>query len=186
MFDETDPPGESQIQVDDGFTVKDGVSANWVVRRIVEARRYMDRVEEWGAAEVRRAENEERWLLTRFGGELQEWVRRQLGANRNRQRSLKLPAGQVGFRTTPRGLTIVDESVLAQWCRRSLTDALRLRVEGRGESACLLLDLIGESRPHFEVHEGVSASEVKRWLDATGELPPGAVVAGPEERFYVK
>ncbi len=186
MFEETDSPDESQIQVDDKFRVKDSDSANWVVRRIAEARRYIDRVEEWGAAEVRRAENEERWLLTRFGGELQDWTRRELAATRNRHRSLKLPAGQVGFRMTPRGLAIIDEPRLARWCRESLPNALRLRAEGRGKSACLLLDLIGDNRPQLDVHEGVIVTEVKRLFEVTGELPPGAALAEPEECFYVR
>lgn len=73
-----------------------------------------------------------------------------------------------------------------RWCRESLPNALRLRAEGRGKSACLLLDLIGDNRPQLDVHEGVIVTEVKRLFEVTGELPPGAALAEPEECFYVR
>ena len=63
---------------DDGFVVRDASSANWVVRKIVEARAYAQRVKAWAELEQRRAQREEDVLLRRFGVELEAWARQQI------------------------------------------------------------------------------------------------------------
>ena len=62
----------------EAFRVCDEASANWVVRRIAEARKYAEHVEAWAATELRRAEREERFLLERFGPQLEAWARERL------------------------------------------------------------------------------------------------------------
>lgn len=182
----TTHPQVSRAAVPERFEVRDGRTANWVVRKVVEARAYAGRVEAWAAAEVRRVRREEQWLLRHFGGQLQGWVEAQLAVRGGRCRSLRLPGGQVGFRSTPATVMIADQHVLAAWCREHLPHAYGLRVASRGEAAHLLRDMIGESRQGLAVREEVFVSEVKKHLDVTGELPPGAAVMEPRQRFFIK
>src|SRR5687768_14177659 len=75
-------------QVPDGFGVRDGQTANWVVRKIVEARAYAVHVQEWAAREIRRAQGDEKFFLHRYGHQLEEWARRQLEAEDGRRKSV--------------------------------------------------------------------------------------------------
>ena len=45
------------------FEINDERGANWVVRKVIEARQYAEHVEQWAAAEITRAQAEERRLL---------------------------------------------------------------------------------------------------------------------------
>ncbi|HEY8668170.1 MAG TPA: host-nuclease inhibitor Gam family protein [Tepidisphaeraceae bacterium] len=141
------------------FAVNDAASANWLVRKIVEARAYAKHVKAWADAEVRRAEQEEAFFLQRYGHQLEAWARQQI-ANA-RRRSVKLPAGTVGFRTDPPKLEVIDEAKLLSWCRQELPAALRV-----------------------ETH--VLKSLVRDHVAQTGECPVGAEVGGGGQRFYVK
>ena len=86
---------ELQIEIpDERFRVVDEGSANFVVRKVIESRRYRDHVEEWAAAELRRAQRQEGFFLGRWGLELEEWARSQI-AQQFRRKSLALPAGTV-------------------------------------------------------------------------------------------
>jgi Bacteriophage Mu Gam like protein len=142
-----------------GFEVRDHSSANWLVRKIVEARLYRRRVQEWAIGETRRAEREEQFFLQRYGPQLEAWAREQI--TNSSRKSLKLPAGTVGFRTEPGRLEIKDESRLISWCRRVLPNALRTNI-------CILKSLVSDH------------------LQQTGECPDGADVSGGGERFFVK
>src|SRR5688572_19943819 len=89
--DEYVPP-----HVPQGFSIHDESSANWLVRKVVEARKYGERVQVWASAETRRAENEERYFLQRYGLQLQAWTREKLRGNGGRRRSIALPSGTIG------------------------------------------------------------------------------------------
>src|SRR4051794_17149533 len=54
------------VDVPERFAVRDPESASWVIRKIVEARAYAERVRRSAEAELRRAERVEQWLLWRF------------------------------------------------------------------------------------------------------------------------
>src|SRR5687768_10409667 len=84
----------------EGFSVNSDSTANWLVRKIAECRAYRERIERWAAMEIKRAEREEAFFMTRFGRQLETWARRQIAKQRGRK-SVKLPAGTVGFRTEP-------------------------------------------------------------------------------------
>jgi len=62
-------------EVPSTFAVTDAASANWVIRKIVEARAYAARVRHWSALEIRRAEREEQFFIRRFGVELEVGIR---------------------------------------------------------------------------------------------------------------
>ena len=157
MIDEIEiaPPPD----VPEAFAVDDANSANWLVRKIVEARDYAEHVKKWAALELRRAEREERFFLERFGHQIEAWARQQITGSR--RKSLKLPAGTVGFRTELSKLEVLDEQKLIGWCRKSLPAALRV-----------------------ETH--VLKSLVKDHVQHTGECPDGVDVAEGQERFFVR
>ena len=112
VVETSDDAVPEHISVPDQFTVNDASTANWVVRKIVEARSYADRVEEWAAGELRRARHEEAWFTAMYGPQVERWVRGELVARGGRARSVKLPAGQVGLRTTPRHVPNSGRSVV--------------------------------------------------------------------------
>jgi hypothetical protein len=168
------------------FEVRDEASANWVVRRVHDARAYTEKVAAWAAVEIRRAENEERWLLQRFSQQLEDWAREALRAHRCSRRSLALPAGRVGFRPCPAQIAIAERHAAAEWCRRHLTDALKLRVEARGPSARSLRQMLLEPQLDLVIQEDVLVGELKKHFDATGELPPGTSVVEATDRFFIR
>ena len=107
------------------FEVTHDNSANWVVRKIVEAEHYARRVKEWAEREIKCSQVEATFFRQRFGLQLEAWARQQLA--HARRKCVKLPAGTVGFRTEPAKLNVTDEQKLVAWCRRSLPDALEDR-----------------------------------------------------------
>jgi hypothetical protein len=104
------------LDVPQAFAVRDAASANWVIRKVVEARKYAERVQLWAAAELRRAQREEEFLLHRFGVELEEWARRQIESQRDGRKSVSLPSGTAGFRLGQARLDVTDELALLAWC----------------------------------------------------------------------
>ena len=108
LLNESEP---EHVAVPERFAVCDADSANWVCRKIIEARLYADRVKEWAERKVRRAVNEEAWLTRRFGGQLEQWVRQELAAWGGGARSVKLPAGQLGLRSVPASFRTAEIAV---------------------------------------------------------------------------
>jgi phage host-nuclease inhibitor protein Gam len=145
----------------EGFSVKDERTANWLIRKVIEARRYAERAQEWAAREVRRAQGEEKFLLHRYGQQLEDWVRRQLDDEGGRRKSLNLPAGTVGFRIDPQRLEVTDEQTLIRWCRVNLPSAIA-------------------------VSEQVIKSVVREHVVTSGELADGAEIVDGAERFFLK
>lgn len=156
---ETDSSGEDG-QVNESFSVHDAASANWVVRKIVEARQYAARVKAWGEAELRRAQRQEQFFLMRYGRQLEDWARQRIDQQHDGRRSANLPAGAIGFRTQPRRLSIVDEKVLLAWCRAHLPAVIR-------------------------VIETVPKSPLIEHFQATGECPEGVEILSRTERFCI-
>lgn len=148
-------------QVPDGFCVRDAETATWVVRKVVEARAYADRVRAWAAAELRRAEREEGFFLYRYGQQLEQWARRQLEAENGRRKSINLPSGTIGFRQQPERLEVTDDDALLRWCKAHLPSAV-------ATVQCVLRNVVKERVRH------------------SGELPEGAELAGGGKRFFVK
>jgi phage host-nuclease inhibitor protein Gam len=147
----------------EAFRVRDEASANWVVRRVLEARKYAEHVEAWAATELRRAEREERFFLERYGPQLEAWARQRLTEGRARGKSVRLPAGTVGFRATPPHLAVTDEPALLRWCKSHLPRAVRTRVR-----------------------EQVLKNALQEHVRSTGECPQGAEVVAGGERFFVR
>lgn len=162
MEDNGDDSAPSMAPVtEQGFAVRDASSANWVIRRIVEARAYGRRVRLWADVELKRAQREEQFLLHRFGAELEAFARRQIDRQHDGRKSVSLPSGTMGFRTEPLKLSICDEQTLLRWCRTHLPSAIRTT-------------------------ESAAKSPLMQHVKTTGECPQGARITGGNERFYVR
>jgi hypothetical protein len=117
-----------EVLVPERFAITDQRSANWVVRKITEARACAQAVQEWADGEISRAVREEQFFLSRFGAQLEAWTRAQLTGLRDRK-SLKLPAGTVGLRAQAQRLHVHDEAQVLEWARSACPQAIRLTVE---------------------------------------------------------
>ncbi len=147
-------------EIDEGFHVRDAATANWVVRKIIEARTYAARVTAWAELEQRRAVRDEQFLLRRFGVELEEWARQQIATQHDKRQSVSLPAGSIGFRVEPTKLCVTDEPALLAWCRQHLPSAIR-------------------------TVESPMKAPLNDHLKATGECPDGTNLIGGGHKFYV-
>ena len=139
--------------------IEDARSANSVVRKIVEARAYARHVKKWAEAELRRAEREEQFFLQNYSDRLEDWARDELAKDR-RRKSIRLPAGTVGFLIEPKKLEPKDDEKLMAWCRRYLPNALVDRT-------LIVRDVLTE------------------YVQKTGKCPDGAAIMGGKQRFYV-
>ena len=179
-------PDAGEPWVPDGCTVRDESSANWVVRKIRECRNYATSVAAWAAAETRRAQSEERFLLERYGGQLERWVAACLADGGGRSRSVHLPAGAAGFRRHPPSVQVNDEAMLLAWIESNLRPALKVTVEATGDDAAALDAWLATRRsPCVKATRHVLRGVIADHVRETGECPPGAAIGGGET-FYVK
>jgi phage host-nuclease inhibitor protein Gam len=146
----------------DTFHVSDDASANWVVKKIVEARTYAERCQEWCRREQVRARREEEFFLFRFGAQLASFARKKLAEQGGRRKSVFLPAGQIGFRSEPAKLMVDDEALVLEWAKREMPTIVQMI-------------------------ERVPKSDLNDLLKSTGEMPDaGAHIEPAAERFFIK
>lgn len=168
------------------FTVRDQHSANWVVRRIIECRSYADRVTEWAATEMRRAEREEQFFWFRYGTQLEKWAAAEIQKFNGRRKSVAVPAGTLGFRREPARLVVIDDNRLLVWCRSHLPQALKVSVEAGGDDAQQLLRWQQSHCPGTRCTEQVVKNVLQDHFRSAGEIPDGADRVAGGEKFYVK
>jgi hypothetical protein len=144
------------------FHVRNEVTANWVVRKIVECRQYAERCQEWCRREQARAHQREAFFLFHFGVPLREFARKTLAEEGGRRKSVFLPGGTIGFRTQPAKLMIDDEAVVLSWAKRQMPGLV-------------------------QVSERISKSDLNNLFKDTGLIPDaGAHVEPTTEQFFVK
>lgn len=181
--DESD--GNIEREIPHEFKVRDEGSANWLVRKVVDARSYAKRVQTWAALEIRRSENDEHFLMHRYGAQLEAWAREQLGAGGNRRRSIALPGGTVGFRSIAMRLSIVDETLLMGWCAVNLPNTVVAEVSAVGCEAARLREWVRQNCPSAAITMGVVKSLVDDHFRQSGECPIGTeCVTG--EKFFIR
>lgn len=163
MPTETDSEDPSTIVSvpDEGFHIHDAASANWALRLIVAERDYQARTAAWYEAETRRSQRREEWLMYRFAGQLERWTRGELAKQYGKRRSVRLPAGVLGIKSQPTKVVVVDDRALIAWCSAELPDAIK-------------------------TVQHILKSEVAAHVQASGEIPPGAEIAGGGEKFFIK
>lgn len=144
------------------FSIEDEHSANWLVRKITDARKYAEHVKAWADQELRRAEREEHTLMFLFGRQIEAWVRSELERLSTKRKSIALPAGTVGFRTIAQKLVIDDEAAVIQWAKTNLPAAV-------------------------VTVERLSKTEINRLTEETGEIPEvGVHLERESQRFFIK
>lgn len=149
------------IPLPDRFAVTDVRTANWVVRRVMEARAYGQAVKEWAEAEATRAGREEEALLAYFGAGLHQVLAQEIERERGRRKSLKLPAGTIGLRSEPVRLRVEDEEKVIAWAKAHLPQAVR-------------------------VSERISRTALNEHHAQSGEIPDGCELHDAGERFYIR
>lgn len=149
--------------VPDRFRVHDEASANWLIRRILEARAYGKHVKDWAERELRRADKEEAFFYDHYWRELETWMQGHLQATKSRRRSVSLPAGVVGHRKQQAKLVIRDESLILPWAEANCPDAIETITTTR-----------------------LKRSVLTQHVTRTGEVPPEGVIVQPEhDRLYI-
>jgi hypothetical protein len=145
------------------FQVDSPEAANWLVRKVVEAREYRRRVNVWAEAEASRAEKEEAHLMRLFGNQLEQWVAHELLLLGRKRRSLDLPAGRVGFRTTPMSLSVMEEPSVIAWAKLNCPAAVVTSTVER-----------------------LLKTPLTEYLQNTGDAPPSTQVEPSRDKFFIK
>lgn len=148
------------------FAVKDIASADWTLRKILAAQHRMEEREI--TAEAVRAKLD-KWLaeankpdlatIEFMQGKLEPYVADSLRGEK--RRSVRLPSGTVGFRSSPEHVEVLEEEKALAWCKANLPAAVKVR-------------------------ESLLLTPIKDSVKAGGALPDGVKLAGGETRFYVK
>jgi hypothetical protein len=157
------------MSVPEQFVVDDAQKASWVVRKVVEARAYAQRVQAWCERELRRAGREEAWLLRRFEPELVAWTRAELQRQGGRRRSVNLPGGTVGFRLQPPKVEIIDEQTLIGWCRSHMPIALKVTVEANDQQGIELLQWQRQHASSSRIRRQILRDPLNHHVSETGE-----------------
>ena len=152
---------ELAAMVPQQFEVHDRDTAEWLVRRIVEANSHIDRVKHQADREIRRTQRERDFLLMRYGRQLECWTESELQKHKGRRKSVLLLSGTVGFRHIGAKLVVDDQSAVVKWAKRFCRSAL-------------------------VTVERLSKTELKNHLTTTGEVPAGARLEAASQKFYVK
>jgi hypothetical protein len=143
------------------FEIVDEETANWLVRKIVAARQYAERVKQWADAEQRRAQQEEQTLIFLFGRQAEQWAHDEIKKLNGRRKSLALPGGVVGFRTMNPSLFVDDERIVLGWARQNCPTAVT-------------------------VVERLSKSALHKHFAMSGEVPAGAHLEPAREAFFIR
>lgn len=146
-------------EVPEQFAVSDRDTANWVVRKINEARAYRKNIEAYAAREKRRAEREEEFFRFRFERQLRDWAASEIAKLKGKRKTINLPAGSLSFRHAGPNLVIDDEEAVIDWARKNCPAAI-------------------------QVSERLSRTTVKEHFEATGELPERGAHAEPSRETF--
>lgn len=158
---ELDTTSKPLVAAPKNFAVVDLRSANWVIRKIHDARAYAEAVKEWAEAEARRAQAEEDSLLTMFGPGLRAVLEAEIERAKGRRKSVNLPAGTMGLRCEPQRLKVEDEAATLEWARKHCPDAIK-------------------------VTERISRTALNEHFTRTAETPKGCAVQEGAERFFIR
>jgi hypothetical protein len=177
---------EPPVMVPESFVIDHAQKASWAVRKVVEAREYAKRVQQWCERELRRAEQEEAWLLRRFGMELKAWAAAELERRGGRRKSLELPGGTLGFRRQAARVEIINEQAVITWSRSHFPIALKITVEANDAQGVQLLRWHEEHGRDSRLQQRILRDPLNRHFAETGEVPEGAGVRPAADEFYVR
>lgn len=154
-------PQDEGFEVPAQFRVHDRQTANWVVRKVVEARSYGEQIDQWAEAERRRARREGAFFLRRFEAELRAWLDSELANQGGKSKSINLPAGRVGIRRLSAKIEVLDQAAVLAWAQHHCPEAIK-RVES------------------------IRKTPLNEHFQATGEVPDGTTVRDEQDTFYIR
>lgn len=157
-------PEEQEAQ---GFVVDTQEKAEWALSKIA---RSEHRLQELAAlAEAAKARIDarlaeitkgDRATVARLGDMIRPWASVEVAKN-GKRKSVQLLNGTVGFRQSPASLVVTDEAAAVAWLEEHGGDFIRVKKE-------------------------VKKGELKKAIEANGELPDGVELHAGEVRFYVE
>jgi hypothetical protein len=144
------------------FEINSEDTANWLVKKVIAARQYAERVTKWAEQEQRRAEREESTLMFLFGRQIEKWTRDEIEKFQGRRKSISLPAGMLAIRHVNAKIIIDDEAAVIEWAKGNVPAAVK-------------------------VTEHLLKSEIDAHCKQSGELPPRGIHVEPErEQFSIR
>ena len=144
------------------FHIHNDTTANWLVRKIVEARAYAKRCEEWCAREKTRAQRDEEFLLFRFGQQLSDHAQKLIIEQGGRRKSVSLPAGMIGFRHEGPKILVEDENLVITWAKQHKPELV-------------------------STVERLSKSALNQYVEDTGDVPDVGIRIEPaREKFFIR
>ena len=175
-------------QIRETFRVTDEASANWVMRKINEQVNRIDDAERFAAGEAESANRIITWFMLRFGPEMEEFAKRQLVDGK--KKSIKLPAGKMGFRTQPDAVQPEDLDDYMTWVKGNLPDALSVMAKADVSKLQVVdVEKITEVLESYGIKlnfdELISKSAVNEHFKSTGEVPDGCAYIPAREKFYI-
>jgi len=144
------------------FEINSESTANWLVKKVIAARLYAERVAKWAEQEQRRAEREEFTLMFLFGRQIERWARKEIEQFNGRRKSIALPAGKLAIRHVNALIVIDDENAVIEWAKQNVPAAVKTT-------------------------QHLLKSEINIHFEKCGELPPKGVHVEPEkEKFSIR
>lgn len=177
---------QSANGVREPFSVRDAQTANWLIRKVKESRAYAERVCKWAEAELRRTKQEERFLLERYGPQLEKWLAQKLSDDGWRRKSLALPAGRAGLRAKRATAAVDNLEALTSWCKQNLIEACQLRLTARSAQAVWVAELLRSGPSDVKISEVIDRAILNDHIRRTGELPPGVRMELAGDGFYIE
>lgn len=153
-----------QFLAPEGFAVRDEDSADWVIRKITEARARATRMREMkkrADAEIKAAEKAEAFFLGRFGDELQTFLQTKIAGGK--VKSYKTLEGTIGTRKSADSLLIFDEEQALEWVEES----------GLGDKV-------------LNIKVSLNKTALMKEFRESGEMPDGCTYLPETEVLYVK
>ena len=114
-----------------GFRVHDDDSAEWVVGKVLEARRRQKEIKARAERMIEAARHEEEFFLARFGEDLEAYARVQVARYGGRRKSHPLLSGLIGFVTKRPSFAVADEALLLAFAEEKVPGAVRVVPERR-------------------------------------------------------
>jgi phage host-nuclease inhibitor protein Gam len=157
MSDTTASTDSTETETAPAFVVHDEWSAAWAADKILTARERLARIKASCQAMIEAASRDAEEAESLFLPQLEAWAM----ANPPRKgKTIRLPTGNLAFRTVPGGPRVVDEAAALDWAKAELASAVI-------------------------VTERVDKSAIKDYIKVSREVPPGVEIVEPRESFTV-
>lgn len=140
-----------------GTFSNDDELANWYLRKAGDFDQAIQTIKDQAAMMIRAIEARKRGLAYKWGGEFKRIIDAKLQSQGGKKRSVDLLTGRAGYRKSPERLTIIDPQKVLDWADFNCPEAIK-------------------REPRL--------TPLKKWLEETGEVPPGTHHTESRDVFY--